>query len=144
MARISAVTKAGRKLSPGELLERQVTAQVKDYLLHRGWRPIRFQRTVVPGSFQAGEPGMPDFLFVRYLDCKVFCGTLSVWVEFKKPNGKLRDGQPQWHERERRRGGVVWVIDNFDSFLKDYERVFGWLHSGDAARGQLDLLAGMS
>lgn len=143
MARISAVTKSGRTLSPGELLERQVTAQVKDFLKHRGWRPIRNQRTVLPGSFQSGEPGQPDYLFLKYLECKTYAGTLCLWIEMKRPRGKLSDGQIQWHTEERRRGGVVWVVDDFDWFHGEYDRIFGWLHSGDTGRGQLDLLAGM-
>jgi hypothetical protein len=143
MGRIAAVTRSGRTLSSGELLERQVTQQVKEYLLYRGWRPVRMQRTVLPGSFQSGEPGQPDYIFLHYLpDCKPATACLALWIEFKRPKGKLRDGQPEWHARERHRGGTVWVVDDLDWFLELYERTFGWLHSGDAAIGQLDLLAG--
>ena len=37
LMRISAVTRSGRKLSSGQLLEREVTQQVKDFLAYRGW-----------------------------------------------------------------------------------------------------------
>jgi VRR-NUC domain len=142
MARISVVTRSGRKLSPGQLLEKEVTQQVKDFLAYRGWRPIRMMRTAVPGSFSVGEPGMPDFLFCRYLD-KPMGACLALWIEMKRPGGKLRDGQPEWHARERARGATVWVVDDFDFFANLYEKHFGWLHSGDAAIGQLDLLAAL-
>ena len=141
MARISAVTRSGRKLSEGQLLEKEVTQQVKDYLLYRGWRPVRMMRTAIPGAFSVGEPGMPDFLFLRYLDCRPTCAALALWVEMKRPDGKLREGQPEWHARERARGATVWVVDDFEWFEGLYHKHFGWLHSGDAAAGQLDLLA---
>ncbi len=140
MARVAAVTRSGRKLSAGELLEKQITQQVRDFLAFRGWRPVRMQRTVLPGSFQSGEPGQPDFLFLRYLPgCKPATACLALWIEFKRPGGKLREGQPEWHQRERLRGGTVWVVDDFDWFEDLYERQFGWLHKGDTGLGQLQL-----
>jgi hypothetical protein len=141
--RISAITKSGRKLSAGELLEKQVTQQVRDFLAFRGWRPVRMQRMVLPGSFQTGEPGMPDYVFLHYLDCQPACACLALWIEFKRPGGKLRDGQPEWHARERLRGGIVWVVDSFEWFEQLYDRHFSWLHTGETAVGQLDLLAGL-
>ncbi len=142
MARISAVTRCGRKLSAGELLERQITQQIRDYMQYRGWRPVRMQRTAIPGAFSTGEPGMPDYLFVRYLP-KPLGACIALWIELKRPSGKLREGQPEWHARERARGGTVWVVDDFEWFANLYEQHFGWLHSGDAAIGQLDLLGGL-
>lgn len=142
MPRFSAVTRKGRPLSPAKLLEKQITEQVRDFLSYRGWRPVRMQRTVVPGQFQTGEPGIPDFLFLRYFK-EPHAAALAIWIEFKAPNGKLREGQPEWHEREIRRGSSVWVVDDFEWFAEEYERVFGWLHSGDAAVGQMDLLVGL-
>ena len=144
MPRISAVTRSGRKLSQGELLERQVTAQVRDYLKARGWRAIRNQVTVLPGAFQTGTRGMPDFTFLRYLDCKVPAAALCLWIEVKRPSGKLSEAQVEWHSKERLLGGTVWTVDDFDWFVGEYERAFGWLHTGDTGRGQLELLAGIA
>ncbi|MGA2270301.1 MAG: hypothetical protein ABSH44_17655 [Bryobacteraceae bacterium] len=142
--RISAVTRSGRKLSAGELLEREVTQQVKDFLLYRNWRPVRMQRTVIPGQFQTGEPGICDYEFIYYLtQSKIMGASLTLWVEFKRPGGELRKDQPEWHARERARGATVWVVDDFDFFATLYEKHFGWLHSGDAAVGQLSLLGGL-
>jgi len=134
------------------ILERQVTKQIVDYMLHRGWRPVRLHPIVAPGTFSAGEPGQPDYLFLRYLDGGA---CLALWVEFKSPNDKRRcncrpDGkrcpvcrQKAWHDRERQRGAAVWVVADLQAFLGEYERLYGWLHSGEAGRGQLDLLAGV-
>jgi hypothetical protein len=151
--RISAISK---KL-PAKLLEKQVTEQVRDFLEYRGWRAIRMQRTVVPGAFQSGEPGMPDYLFLRYPpDFKETTATLALWIEFKSPTDKRKCRcrmasaklcgicqQAIWRERERRRGGTVWLINDFDWFAELYEKHFAWLHSGDSAIGKMDLLAGV-
>jgi hypothetical protein len=89
---------------PKKLLEREVTGQIRDFLKLRGWRPIRMQRTVVPGQFQTGEPGMADFLFLRYLPGSCAkpagdflteriapCGlTLALWVEMKGQTDRRR------------------------------------------------------
>lgn len=142
------------------LAEADVTDQVKTYLQHKGWRPVRHQRTVVPGSFQAGEPGQADFEFIYYLrNARIPTLTLLLWVEFKKPKARPRCkciensgtrkrctfcDQRKWREREKARGGVVWAgVDDFEWFEATYEATFGWLHKGEAARGQLELLVGM-
>lgn len=63
-----------------KLKEAAVTTQVRDFLKYRGWRAIRFQRFVVPGAGQSGEPGMPDFAFVRYMPAGA---ALWFWCEMK-------------------------------------------------------------
>lgn len=134
--------------------ESQITKQVKDFMLAHGWRSVRMQRTVVPGQFQSGEPGMPDMLFIRYLENAV---SLTLWVEFKTPQDRRKCrcaqilgtkkrctvcDQAKWRDRERRAGGAVWLVDDLGRFIDAYDRQYGWLHSGDSGRGQLDLLAG--
>jgi hypothetical protein len=137
-----------------QLLERHITKQVCDFLCYRGWRPLRTQFAFSPGSFGTGEPGMADYLFLRYLG-DGHQAVLALWIEFKGPRDRrtcsCRPGerrvchvcrQRRWQERERQRGALVWVVDDFDFFAADYEKTFGWLHSGQQARGQLDLLGG--
>jgi hypothetical protein len=117
-----------------KLLEKDVARQVCDYLGFRGWRPLRMQRTVLPGSFQTGEPGQADYLFLRYLTGGRPGSTLTLWLEFKAPNGRLRKGQAEWHARERLRGGLVWVVDSFEDFEESYSREFGWVHAEERRR----------
>ena len=132
------------------LLEKHITKQVRDYLAARGWRPVRMHPVVTPGMFSAGEPGQPDYLFLHYRGR----AALVLWIEFKGPKDRrrcvCRGGdknlcavcrQQAWHDRERLRGATVWVVSDIAEFIAEYERVYGWLHFGDAARGQLDLLA---
>lgn len=132
-----------RTVSAAKLVERDVTKQVRDFLVLRGWRYIRMQRSVAPGSFSTGEPGMADYLFVRYFHDRPMAHygvALHLWVEFKSPTGRVGPHQTEWQKREVARGGAVWIVDDVAWFADEYHKRFGWLHSGDAARGQLDLL----
>jgi hypothetical protein len=138
-----------------KLNEADVTAQIRGYLEHRGWRPIRFQRTVMPGQFSTGEPGMPDFCFVRYIGTgELPAATLMLWCEFKQKGARAKCrcatkkprqrctlcDQKAWRDRERSRGAVVWTqVDSIDWVMREYERCFGWLHQ-EHGRGQLELL----
>ena len=147
-----------RLAGPKELAECDVTQQVRDFMAARGWRPIRMQRTIVPGQFSTCEPGTADFLFVYYLKSNQG-STLALWVELKNPKARMycrclqnrgtkkrctMCDQKTWRDRERARGAVVWTgVSNIDEYIAQYDRTFGFLHSGESARGQLDLLAGV-
>jgi hypothetical protein len=120
-----------------------------------GWRPVRMQRTIVPGQFSTCEPGTADFLFLYYGRK----GVLALWVELKKPKARMTCkclqnrgsrkrctmcDQINWRNRERARGATVWAgVDNIAVYIEQYEKSYGWLHTGAAARGQLNLLAGV-
>lgn len=117
-----------------KLVERDVVAQVVPYLTNRGWRAVRMQRTVMPGQFQAGEPGMPDYLFVFYGGGSAF-GRRILWIEFKGPNDKRKCkckgagrecticAQAEWKRKEQIRGGTVLTVSDLDEFIAWYERV---------------------
>jgi len=112
------------------LKEREVVRQVKDFLQWRGWRPIRMQRTIIPGAFQTAESGCPDYLFLRYETGNYdrTGAALALWIEFKRPGGPMRAGQAEWHERERIRGAAVWVVEELDDFMTLYNQHFEYLH----------------
>ena len=138
---------------PLQLAEADIVAQVKGFLEARGWRPVRMMRTIVPGAFQAGEPGIPDYEFIYYM---AEAKALVLWVEFKAPRRTARCrclqivgtrkrctacDQRNWRERERKIGAAVWSgVDDLLWFQEQYAREFGWLHKGDRARGQMELL----
>lgn len=129
-----------------QLAERDITGQVRDYLAHRGWRPIRQQRTAVPGAFSTGEPGMPDMLFIWYFE-EPAGAAAALWIEFKSSRGErscrchskkvcTTCQQKKWRLRESRRGAVVMTVSDFDNFEVRYKDLFGWLH---ASVGQQEL-----
>ena len=134
-----------------KILEADVTKTVRGFMALRGWRRLRFQRTVVPGQFQTGEPGIPDDLFLRYIRPGV---AAQVWIEYKSPGDKRKCrcagrksglctvcAQDAWHKAERARGGRVWRVPTFDGFEALYYQRFGWLHDGSVASGQLDFIS---
>lgn len=138
-----------------ELLEADVVKQVKSFLEAHGWRSIRMQRMVMPGMFQTGEPGMADSCWIRYDPRPEFPAmAMVIWLEYKGPSDKRKCrcaqiagtkkrctvcDQAAWQKRERARGAVVWIVNDIDFFISLYKRVFGWLHEGESARGQLEL-----
>lgn len=150
----------GKKPTVNQLSEEHVTRQVKDYLEWRGWRAIRYQRTIVQipggGAFSTGEPGQADWQFVKYIETKDMPGTAIVlWVEMKATGKRAycicatkkerqrctACDQKNWKARERSRGAVVWTIDSIDVFIREYNRAFGYLHQGELATGQLTIEA---
>jgi hypothetical protein len=107
------------KFAALRLAERDVTKQIRDYLELRGWRPVRMMSSVIPGAFRVGEKGMPDYLFLHYRR------RVALWVEMKAPAGRLRPEQTAWIDAERRRGGLVAVVDDLDMFDAWYTGLFG-------------------
>jgi len=122
--------------APGGLLEADVTKQIKDFMRWRGWRPVRFQRTIVPGQFQTGEPGVPDFQFIRYLHTGFPGLAVLCWVEMKRATrGRLQEHQIAWRDREHALGAIVLKASNIKDFEAEYERLFGWLQTEEWVRG---------
>ena len=118
-----------------KLTERDITRQVCDFMWAHGWRGIRMQSGLMGrpsgGAFRVGEPGMPDWLFVRYVHPEHATGWVAaqcaevLWVEVKAPGKWLSSAQVAWHERERMRGGIVAVVDDIDVYRDWYAREVG-------------------
>lgn len=137
-----------------KLLEKDIAKQIKDFLQARGWRIVRTQFAATPGMFSTGEPGMCDVLAIRYMPVAAApARCLACWIEFKGPNDqrqcRCRPGekkickvcrQSAWQKREKDQGAMVVVADSLSKFEGDYEFYFGFLHRGEQARGQLELL----
>jgi hypothetical protein len=95
------------------------------------WRVIRSYVANHTHKERFGEAGMPDKLFLRYLNDgdpsaqlkyaaagRIYDPQADVmWIEFKKPGERPRPEQVAWHEAERRRGGLVKVVDDIDDFM---------------------------
>lgn len=134
-----------------KLSERAVTKQVTDFLEYRGWRAIRMQSALVKGelhTFRVGEVGIPDYLFLHYLEGKGV--SLALWIEFKQPRDRDRCsckigsklcrycGQFNWRAREKLRGATVWKVKQFEPFELAYREAYGWIH-GPQGIGQMTL-----
>lgn len=136
MAYVRATEQQFGKVLRKEKPEAIVSRQVRQFLEIRHWRIIRNNVTKFPSAggkwVQVGEPGMPDFQAIKYLDATGVC--VSFWVEIKRPGGKRKQHQIDWHEKESRLGAVVLTTDSIDEFADTYEQRFGWLHSGRFAK----------
>ena len=72
---------------------------------------------------------MADCLYIKYLDRSGVC--VALWIETKRAvRGKLADDQRGWRDRELKRGAVVLCVNDIDVFMREYDRLFSWLHCG--------------
>jgi len=108
-----AVKPNARKASPLKLRERDITRTCNDYLMLRGWRPVRMNA----GPF--GASGQPDYIMLHYRR------KLALWVEYKAGEGRLGEKQVEWIANERRLGALVVVVRDIDEFMVWYDRTFG-------------------
>src|SRR5215475_7296452 len=103
--------------------EKDIAQQFKDYLLARGWVPLRQQSGLFltpDGRYVTiGEPGLPDYvaMHARYP---------AFFLETKRPKGVLSDSQirKRW-VLENSYGLAVCVADNLEKlklWLEDHER----------------------
>src|SRR3954471_23847576 len=101
------------------LAERDVQRQVCDFLGWRGWRRLRNQSGVATNAgghtFRFGEKGIPDLLFLRYIPERPGVG-LVLWVETKRPKGRLSPDQIKWQDEERARGALIANAYEFEAF----------------------------
>jgi hypothetical protein len=113
--------------------EADVQKAVVQILELDGWRAIRTDPVSDKSRGKGfGEVGMPDYLFIRYLNGSVleYPGGHMVlkrpaaevlWVEFKRKNGVPRAHQVAWHTNENARGGMVRIADDAGDFREWYK-----------------------
>lgn len=82
---------AGRKQQP----ETPIRKGIRDYLMVHGWKVARILQSM--GS----EKGIPDLVAIR--------DGVTVWLEVKKPGGKLSDYQQAWRDDCLAHGGK-WML----------------------------------
>ena len=106
------------------LTEAQIERQITDFLALEGWRAIKTNPCSDKSRGKGfGEIGMPDVLYLRYgsKDCFVPGLAEVMWIEHKRPGGKVSPHQADWHYAERARGALVVVATqdfapHFDGF----------------------------
>jgi hypothetical protein len=125
------------------VLESHVQQTVTELLQFDGWRAFRTEHAIERSNDEqrrfkrrVGEPGQPDYQYVRYLsgDCIIIdtreTRTKAIlkspaaevmYIEFKKQGEEPEPKQLKWHAAERARGALVLVVDDIDEFRKWYE-----------------------
>lgn len=117
-----------------KITEAHIVTAVKDFLAADRWRALKMEpisrREYGKGT---GEIGMPDYLFLRYLEPgdekpqkRVWSEVL--WVEFKAPGKRPSLKQIEWHAYEAMRGALVHVVDDVDKFIE-------WYYDSGLSRG---------
>lgn len=109
--------RSGKPIKP-KLLERDIQQTCTEFLELDGWRAFRTELTIQRERGRVvGERGQPDYLYLRYTDDGM---ARVLWIEYKKPGEKPRPDQLAWHDAERKRGGIVLVVDDIDWFMRWY------------------------
>lgn len=102
------------KKRKNEKVEAGISKACGDILDARGIWNTRTNSGSVPlaggGYMKLCRPGTPDRLFVWE--------GLTVWLEVKKPGGKLSDDQADTIKKLERAGNIVFIIDNPDQLIK--------------------------
>jgi len=125
----SRIAATAPRLKTLRVTEKDVARAAKDFMAAKGFRCVRMQRTVIPGAFQSGEPGIPDLLFLRYFDGAI------IWIETKAPGSKRSQDQVNWHRNEVTSYpcAEVWTIDSLDELAKDFS---AWESTWHSERGR--------
>jgi hypothetical protein len=127
---------AGPLIAPDEAAEnvpeRQIALECEKLLQEDGWRTLRCE----PMSDRSrgrgfGEPGMPDLLSLRY-SSQSAAGCECLWLEWKRPGGRVRKHQVAWHTRERARGAMT-AIGGVD-FPPSVEGFWIWYRASGLSR----------
>lgn len=120
-------------------LERDLEETCSQLLEWDGWRRLKtdpVSRKEWAKGF--GEPGMADDLYIRYLAGDMILSVPEMnaflkapaaevlWIEWKRPGGKIRQQQKDWHTHERKLGALTLIagIDfdaTFDAFKAWYQ-----------------------
>ena len=101
--------------------ENQIAQQICDYLRLHGWNVHRIEADLrgPKARVKREEPGTPDYIAVR-----IATGIASfvrsydvVYIEVKRPGGRLRRSQQIWIEDARKRGWTVVVASSIDDLV---------------------------
>lgn len=111
------------------ITEAHVQQSVVQFLELDGWRPIRTDPVSDRSRGKGfGEPGMPDYLFIRYkntppgISWNIGAPHAEVfWIEFKRYGQKLKPHQQVWYDVETKRGALVMMVDDIDEFTRWYK-----------------------
>lgn len=95
---------------PDNRPEAAIQEECVQLLVEDGWRALRTDPVSDRGRAKGfGEPGMADYLLLRYGRCWDYAGGEILWIEFKSSRGKPAKHQIAWHTRERARGAMTLV-----------------------------------
>jgi len=100
--------------------ENQIAQQICDYLRYRGWRVHRLEADISGPKAKAKreDAGTPDYIAVRRREWQA-TGCDCVYIEVKRPGGKLRRTQELWIWQSRDEGWDVIVASSIDDLVAE-------------------------
>jgi len=115
------------------LSENDVERQITDYLAYHGWYVIRLHAGTAKledgHKIRLGEKGRADWLALRSFEIgKPIYGPgwcQAIFVEVKRPGGKLALMQRLWIQGRREEGFLAETVDSYERFLELYRLHFG-------------------
>lgn len=102
-------------------LEREVLKQCRDYLRLRGFLVIRINSGAQVGEYKGKKR------FIRFNDTNGVSDLLAlrdstvIFIEVKRPGGKLSDHQAAFLDDVRRHGGVGICVSSVDDLRRQLE-----------------------
>lgn len=101
-------SRAAKASKPPLLRESHIEQTIVDFLALDSWRSLKMEANFSERKRKGvGEVGMPDRLFIRYT---WLSEVQLMWLEAKRPKGRVSLAQAKWVERERARGALVLVM----------------------------------
>jgi hypothetical protein len=92
------------ELKPKSISENDIKRQIKEYLDLRGWWNFPILQSL--GAY----PGLPDRIAIR--DGRI------LFLEIKRPKGKLSEHQKKFQENMKRENAEYYVIHNLEELMK--------------------------
>jgi hypothetical protein len=107
-----------KKLTPEGSVKQAVVSQLNFY----GWMTAVNLQGI--GAI-SGRPDLEAYKrgFTLFIEFKAPEGVVSPITGRKSRGGKLRKGQPEYHQRLRDAGMTIWLVDDSEKFLEDLERL---------------------
>jgi hypothetical protein len=102
-------------------LEKEVQAQIKQYLQLNGWLVLRLNSGAIPAEYKGkrrfirfnDQPGCSDLLALK--------DGVAAFIECKRPGKKATAEQESFLEEVRKHGGIAFVADSLDSLLSNLQ-----------------------
>lgn len=103
-------------------LEKEVLKACRDYLRLTGWLTIRLNSGAVRGEHKGKRR------FVRFNDTRgcsdlIAVKQVTVFIEIKRPGGKLRPEQVAFLEDARRHGAAAICVSSLEELQRELEQL---------------------
>lgn len=90
------------------MLESKIQASILKYLKNEGFFTVK---TIVNN-----KAGVPDIYALK--------DGINVWIEVKRPGGRVSQIQSYIHSQIREKGGIIFVVDTLDDLKEKLKELY--------------------